>query len=109
MTILFPFKKVTNNYHRASKKTNANIYNVLQVDFNKFYQILLSKIAVYCVLKEADDKSDEPLVSSGSGPDIILYSASSQAPKSISLHRREQKGKNFASSDSFLNDVLTVL
>jgi len=42
------------------------------------------------------------------GLEIILYSASSQAPKSISLHRREQKGKNFASSDCFSGGSLTI-
>ena len=34
-----------------------------------------------------------------SGLDTILYLASSQVPKSISLHRLEQKGKNVACSD----------
>jgi len=42
------------------------------------------------------------------GSEITLYLASSQAPKSISLHRREQKGKNFASSDCLLVDALTI-
>jgi len=34
-----------------------------------------------------------------SGLGTILYLASRQAPKSISLHRLEQKGKNVACSD----------
>jgi hypothetical protein len=42
------------------------------------------------------------------GLEITLYLASSQAPKSISLHRREQKGKNFSPSGCFLGDALTI-
>lgn len=109
VTILFPFKKVTNNYHRVCKKANANIYNVLLADFNKFYQILFLKTVVYCLSEDGGEVSDSPPVSCGSGPETILYSAFSQAPKSISLHRREQKGKNLASSVFFLNDALTDL
>jgi hypothetical protein len=55
------------------------------------------------IYRLSEDPSDE--VSDGS-PDFCdcrlettLYLVSSHAPKSISLHRREQKGKNFASSD----------
>jgi len=43
------------------------------------------------------------------GLEITLYLASSQAPKSISLHRCEQKGKNFASSGCFLVGILIIL
>jgi hypothetical protein len=93
----------------GKQKTNANIYNVLYVDFNKFYKILLPKIVVYCMSKGEGDVSDDPPDSCDSGLDTILYSASSQALKSMSLHRREQKGKNPASSDFFVNGTLTAL
>ncbi len=43
--------------------------------------------------------SDGSPDSCGSSLEIILYLASSQAPKSISLHRLEQKGKNVACLD----------
>jgi hypothetical protein len=64
-----------------------------------FYQFLLLKAAVYCFSEKVGEVSDGPPDSCNSGLDSILYSPSSQAPKSISLHRREQKGKNLASSD----------
>jgi hypothetical protein len=108
-TILFPFKKITNSYRWVSKKANANIYNELSVDFNNFYQILLLKNVVYRLFEEVGEVSDDPSDSCDSELDAILYSASSQAPKSMSLHRWEQKGKNFASSDCSLIDTSTVL
>jgi len=43
------------------------------------------------------------------GVEIILYLASSQAPKSMNLHLREQKGKNFTFSDCSGGDRLTIL
>jgi len=67
------------------------------------------KAAVYCSSEKVDEVSDSPPDSCDSGPDIILYSVSSQAPKSINLHRREQNGRNLASSDFSLNDALTLL
>ena len=90
-------------------KANENIYNVFSVDFKKFYKILSLKAVVYCLPGEMSLVSDGPPDSCDSGPDTILYSASSHAPKSINLHRREQKGKNFASSDSSFDDTLMVL
>jgi hypothetical protein len=59
------------------------------------------KAAVYCSSAEVSEQVSD-------GSEIILYSASSQAPKSISLHRREQKGKNFISSDCFSGGSLTI-
>jgi len=63
------------------------------------FMIFLSPV-IYCLLVGGSPEAW------GGSPDscdcdseITLYLASSQAPKSISLHRREQKGKNFASSD----------
>lgn len=109
VTILFPFKKVTNNYRLVSKKANANIYNVLWVNFKKFYQIFSLDVFIYCVSEGKDEVSDGPPDSCDSGLDTILYSASSHAPRSMSLHRREQNGKNFAFSDWVLNDASTVL
>jgi len=66
-----------------------------------FYQILLLKAVVYYLSEDVgvDEVPYGPPDSCDSGLDSILYSASSQAPKSTSLHRREQKGKNLASSD----------
>jgi len=77
------------------------IYNLLSAGFKKFPNILFLNIAVY---RSSAEVSEE--VSGCSG--IILYLASSQAPKSISLHRCEQKGKNFASAGCFLGDTLTI-
>jgi hypothetical protein len=79
------------------------------VDFNKFYQILLPKSLVYCLSEEAGEVSDDPADSRESESETILYLASSQEPRSMSLHRREQKGKNSASSDCSLIDALTAL
>jgi len=90
-------------------RANENIYNVFSVDFKKFYKILSPKAAVYYLSGEMSLVSDDPPDSSDSGLDSILYSASSHAPKSINLHRREQKGKNFASSDFSLDGTLTIL
>ena len=53
--------------------------------------------------------SDDPSDSSDSGLGTILYSVSSHAPRSTSLHRREQKGKNFASSDLSVGDTLILI
>ena len=46
------------------------------------------RIAIYCFLEGVSEFVSGDLK-------ISLYSVSSQAPKSISLHRREQKGKYF--------------
>jgi hypothetical protein len=81
----------------------------LLADFNKFYQILFLKTVAYCLSEDVVEVSGSPPGSCGSSLETILYSAFSQAPKSISLQRREQKGKNLASSDFFLNDALTDL
>lgn len=90
-------------------KANENIYNGFSVDFKKFYKILSPNAAAYCLSGNMGVLSDGPPDSCGSEPDTILYSASSHPLKSISLHRREQKGKNFASSDFSLDDTLTIL
>ena len=72
----------------------------MSAGFNRFY-ILFLNIAIY---RSSVEVPEEVLDSS----EVTLYLASSQAPKSISLHRCEQKGKNFASLDCFLGDILTV-
>jgi hypothetical protein len=90
-------------------KANENIYNVFSVDFKKFYKILSPKAAVYCLPGGMSLVSVYPPDSSDSGLDAILYSVSSHAPKSMSLHCRQQKGKNFASSEFSLEDILTIL
>jgi hypothetical protein len=61
--------------------------------------LLLSSI-VYRLSKGLSEKvSDDSLDSCRCGLEINVYSASSQAPRSISLHRLEQKGKNVACLD----------
>ena len=78
----------------------ANIYNVLSVGFNKFHKILFLNAAVYCLSEGlSEEVSDGSPDSCESGLETILYLESSQAPKSISLHRLEQKGKNVACLD----------
>ena len=76
-------------------------YNLLSAGFNKFYNILFLNIVIYRSSAEVSGGVSE-------GFETILYLSSSQAPKSINLHRCEQKGKNFASSDCFLSDTLTI-
>ncbi len=65
------------------------------------FTIFILNIAVYHSTVEVSEEVSD-------GSEITLYLASSQAPKSISLHRREQKGKNFTSLDCLLVDALTV-
>ncbi len=89
-------------------RANETIYNVLSVDFNIFYKILSLKAAIYSLSGDMGVLSDDSSGSCGRDSDTILYSASSHAPKSINLHRREQKGKNFASSDFSLDNALTI-
>jgi hypothetical protein len=67
------------------------------------------KATVYCLSGDLGVMSVCPSDSCDREPDMILYSASSHAPKSIYLHRREQKGRNFASSDFSVDDTLTIL
>jgi hypothetical protein len=86
-TILFPFKKVTNNYRWVSKKRMQIYITNYRLISNKFYQILLLKNVVYCLSEEVGEVSDAPTDSSDSESDTILYSASNQAPKSMSLQR----------------------
>jgi len=47
----------------------------------------------------SEEVSDGSTDSCVSGLETILYLESSQAPKSISLHRLEQKGRNVACLD----------
>ncbi len=52
---------------------------------------------VYCSSEgTSDEVSDELSESCDSNLETNLYSESSHAPKSINLHRLEQKGKNMA-------------
>ena len=53
-------------------KANENIYNVLSVDFNNFYKVLLPKAVVYCLSEEVCEISDAPPDSCDSGLDTIL-------------------------------------
>jgi len=53
--------------------------------------------------------SDALLALSDFKSETILYSASSQAPKSINLHRFEQKGKNFPALASCMSGALMIL
>lgn len=95
MPILHPFKKVT-IVHGYAK--NIIYYRPV---FNKFYNILFLNIVIY-------RSSARILGKTSDGFETISYLPSSQAPKSINLHRCEQKGKNFAPSDCFLGDTLTI-
>jgi hypothetical protein len=76
-------------------------YNLLSAGFNKFYNILFLNIVIYRSSAELSGGVSE-------GFETILYLSSSHAPKSINLHRCEQKGRNFASSDCLLKDTLTI-
>ncbi|OHB74551.1 MAG: hypothetical protein A2Z25_23820 [Planctomycetes bacterium RBG_16_55_9] len=105
LPILLPFKNV------------LNIYKILSVDYGKFYKILLLDTTVHSssglgwISPSGDpslgltDSSD----SSDCGSEDIRYSESSQAPKSISLHRSLQKGKNGDCSMGSLPGILMIL
>jgi len=71
------------------------IYNRLSVGFKKFRKILLPTGASHCA---SEGLSDGACGDSCDCPDckseLILYSPSSQTPRSRSLQRCEQKGKN---------------
>ena len=89
------FQKGCNRYAFV-KNESEGIYNLLSVVFNRFYNILFLGIAVYRLPDGGSDEvSGRSLDCCDSGSETILYLASNQAPKSISLHRCEQKGKNF--------------
>lgn len=97
LTILRPFKKVSITL--VQQKTGAcNIVYCWQVsiDFIIFSYIITYRLSLTV--------SDWLLVNF----EVILYSASSHAPKSISLQRSEQKGKYFVRSDRVSGGTLTV-
>jgi len=64
--------------------------------------------ASYSVTALSGDASGGSAICGGSVSEGILYLASNQAPRSISLHLWEQKGKNLLSSDDFCEAVLMV-
>jgi hypothetical protein len=80
---------------------HTGIYNLLSAACNRFYNILFPNVLAYRSSAEASEEVSD-------GSEVILYSTSSHAPKSINLHRSEQKGKDSASPDSLLPDTLTA-
>ncbi len=97
LTILRPFKKVRITVFQ--QKTGAcNIVYCWEVsiDFIIFPNVISYRLSLTV--------SDWLLVNF----EVILYSASSHVPKSISLQRSEQKGKYFARSDCVPGGTLTV-
>jgi hypothetical protein len=84
--------------------------SLFAVGFNKFCNILFSNIRLQAWSEGVSEALLGGSPDSGDcGSQIILYSASSHAPKSSSLHRREQNGKNFASSGRSCGNNLTTL
>jgi len=94
VSILHPFKK--NTIVPGYKE-----YSLLSAGFNIFCNILFLYIIIYRSSTEVSEAVPE-------GFETILYLSSSQAPKSINLHRCEQKGRNSTSSDCFLGDTSTI-
>jgi len=86
---------------------------LLYLIIGRFQQILqhfIFYVGIYCFLWWVSvDVSDDWADSSDWNLETILYLASSQAPKSMSLHRSEQKGKNFACCDCSRDDILRIL
>lgn len=86
------------------------IYNRLSGGFKKFRKILLPNGAAHCA---SEGLSEAAGVDSCDCPDcrskLILYSPSNQAPRSRSLQRCEQKGKNSACLGCPRDGVLTGL
>ena len=64
--------------------------------------MIFLNLAAYCLSGAVSDEVSD-------GLEITLYSASSQAPKSINLHRCEQKGKNSAFWGCSAAETLTTL
>jgi hypothetical protein len=93
LLILHPFEKIT-IVHSYAKIIIC--YQPVSTNFIIFLDIVIYR------------SSEEVSEGVSDGFETILYLLSSQAPKSINLHRCEQKGKNFASSDCFLGDTLTI-
>ena len=71
--------------------------------------IIFSSLIIYCLSTRASEEvSDGPGSFCDFNSEIILYLASSQAPKSISLHRCEQNGEYFTPSDGSGTESSTV-
>jgi hypothetical protein len=70
------------------------VYNLLSAYFNRFYEIFAVPLTSTLRCQE-ELESEVWLCGFDCVLEIILYLASSQAPKSISLHRGQQKGKDF--------------
>jgi len=80
------------------QKMDTTIYNLSTAGFNIFLQhFMLLNVGIYFPEAEPEETSDGSLGFCDCNPEIILYLASNQLPKSTSLQRCEQKGKNFAS------------
>ena len=97
LTILRPFKKVTITVFQQKTGARNIVYCwEVSIDFIIFSYIITYRLSLTV--------SDWLLVNF----EVVLYSASSHAPKSISLQRSEQKGKYFVRSDRVSGGTLTV-